>query len=68
MKTERTIVTYTCDLCGKECEPIRELKIPHPKGGNIHMKICAYIEYATASGDVCKTCFENAISSYLLKT
>lgn len=69
MRRETLTVRYTCDLCGKECRPIRELNLVHSRGqefnNEIHLTARAFIPYGTTDGDVCEECLVNALQNYM---
>jgi hypothetical protein len=60
-----TTITFTCDCCGKECQPVRELTIPMRYSMDlvscIVLKVSYSAPYATAYGDVCRACLDEAI-------
>jgi hypothetical protein len=66
-KKTKEVVTITCDLCGNECKPWREIKIPvgsTPDFTNyIVLAVSGYFPYATANGDICRECLDKALST-----
>lgn len=61
--------THTCDVCGKECEPIRNISIPFSyfmdTVSSVRINISAYIPYGTTAGDVCKECAKKYIGKWI---
>lgn len=63
MKREKRITTFTCDYCGKECNPIKDLNI------GVRVKDCSVLrEFRLVVkgdwSDVCEDCFK----AYVLKS
>lgn len=73
MKQELVTVVYTCDLCNKECEPVRELKLFHSWGylgetqNSIIVRVGAKVAH-NSYGEVCETCLHDALKAYLNKS
>lgn len=70
MRHEEVIVTYTCDLCKKECEPVRNVSIPHSYIGahdvvSVEIRVSAIVPYVTECGDVCRDCLMKALSRFM---
>lgn len=64
-----TDLWYTCDLCNKECKPVRELRITHSYWrdlvNEVHLSIRAHVPYVTGNGDVCNDCLNEALMRHL---
>lgn len=62
-KTTITTVTYTCDLCGAVCEPVRRIDMLHSYGlyGQTRNEILLFVSlsvpYAPSDVCVCEKCF-----------
>lgn len=74
MKTETTLVKYTCDLCGKECMPIKKLILNYEEGflaygsayhKNVVLDISTDITYSKTEGDVCESCLNEVLRRYM---
>lgn len=69
MEKTKKQTTYTCDLCGKECLPLREISIPAryymDLVTTVKVRIVAYIPYGTDHGDVCPECAKAALKKWL---
>ena len=67
-KTEKR-TTYTCDLCGKECLPLREISIPAryymDLVTTVKVRIVADSPYGTDHGDVCPECAKAMLKKWL---
>lgn len=68
MKKETSTTVYTCDFCGEECEPIRELKLLHSFAGDGRNEIILIIKpqiyYGTNNGDICEKCLNEVFENY----
>ena len=62
-KTETTVIT--CDLCGRECEPVTTMSIPHSYYMDlvncVVINAYAHVPYGTPKGDVCNDCLKQAL-------
>lgn len=65
-KKEYVQTVITCDMCGKECNPIREIKLAvgsTPDFTNyIVLSVRGDFPYATNNGDICGVCLSNALA------
>ena len=68
---EETHVTYTCDVCGEQSQPIESIAIPFAYYADlvhtIQINISAYIPYVISTGDVCRECFIKYMKKWLEK-
>ena len=70
-KHTQTTTSYTCDFCGKNCEPVRQLRLLHSFNAygefrnEVHINVSAYIPYGTADGDVCADCLDKVLTDYM---
>ena len=72
-KKTQTITTYTCDLCGSECDEIDgivEIQVDSGDGrdigpGYIRGRIAAYLPYRADRGEVCKPCLLKWLDVYV---
>lgn len=71
MKQERIEVIYICDLCGQECEPVREIRLLHSFAGDgrneIRLKVSANVYYVAEDGDVCNDCLMTALRTFVMR-
>lgn len=60
MKRTTTIVAHTCDVCGKECAPVKRLQSTISSTpdfvNSVYIDVTVNLPYATANGDICKEC------------
>ena len=67
-KTEKR-TTYTCDICGKDCQHLREISMPvryyMDLATTIKVRIVADIPYGTDRGDVCQECAKAMLKKWL---
>jgi hypothetical protein len=65
-KSIKEVVTVTCDLCGEECIPWKEIRIPvgsTPDFTNyIVLTVRGDFPYATNNGDICGKCLDVALA------
>jgi len=70
MKETTTKTIYKCDLCHKECKPIRSLSLPYNYSmdlvNHIIIEVRASVPYANdKSEDVCEECLRKVLEKYL---
>ena len=69
MKETKTTIKYKCDLCGKECLPVRSLSLPYSSfmdlTNTIELDIKAHIPYGTLDGDVCRECLIKCLKKFI---
>ena len=70
MKETTTQTVYKCDLCHKECKPIRRISLPHSYSldlvNKIIIEVKASVPYAgNKLEDVCEECLCKVLEKYL---
>ncbi|AKJ41755.1 hypothetical protein QQ39_06380 [Pragia fontium] len=70
MKHEQTIVTHSCDMCKKECKPVREVEVTSGQsshGPRSFKFIPIYSEdwVTKENGDICMDCILSEMRDFL---
>ena len=66
-KKEYVRTVITCDMCGQECNPVRQINLAVGSTTDftnyIVLSVRGDFPYATSNGDICKACLGKALTA-----